>query len=249
MKTLADRLLEILPAYPLGPTIAEAAKHLAAGAPFVSRAFHKLDEAGRAILVRRKGALTLYLVPLGYPILACKNCHAEFQRKPKSKAVCCSRACSVSWSWRQPGVAERRKASIRQERQSPAAVERLAAHNKRRWAKPEERAKASEQNRKQWADPVARAKRSASIQAVHGSPEGRRRHSEIRRKAWADPAKRARYVEKLRSRGKKYSYQGRELYLVELAELSGINLRTLRERLVYRGWPVEKAMQPVRRTG
>lgn len=243
--TFADELLAMLPTiiatHPLGATIDEAGRRLASPRQFVREAFDTLNAEGRAIMVRRRGGRVIYLVPSDYPITACKNCHVEFE--PKWKAKCCSRACSISWSWRQPGVAEKRKAGIRAERKSPEAKARLAAHNKRRWAKPEEHAKLSEQNRRQWANPVYRAKRSAGIQAANGSPEARRAWSKLRSKAWAE--NRERYVEAMRSRGPKYSWQGRKLYLVELAELSGINLRTLRERLVYKGWPIEEAMKPV----
>ena len=243
MKSLADRLLEIVPAR--GLTMRAGARQLSVDLAKVSRAFYRLDKEGRAKLVRRKGGNTFYLVPAGDPILACKHCHVEFERPRKSKRQCCSRACGIAWSWTLPGVRERRSAGILAERQTPEAKARTERHNRTRWSKPEEHQKLSEQNRRQWADPVAKAKRSVSIQAAHGTAENRRAWSERRAKMWATPEYRENALKAIRRRSKTYFYQGKEMYLVELAELSGVNLRTLRERIVYRGWPIEEAMRPV----
>lgn len=195
MKTLADEILEALPAlvemFPKGPTASELIGWLGASPVSVYAAMKELDADGRAILLRYPESKARYLLPIGHDLgksSICANCGVTFSRPKKSKRRCCTRACSIAWSWTKPGVAERRRAGIGAERATPKAKARTAAFNRRRWAKPEEHAKLSEQNRREWADPAKKAVRAASIQAAHGTPEKRAFYADLRREEWADPA-------------------------------------------------------------
>lgn len=164
-------------------------------------AMRRLDDAGLALNVRWPGSKARYLLLLdGLPPQhrSCRGCGVVFEHPRKSRRICCSRSCGIAWSWKQPGVAERRKAAIRAEKATPEAKARLAAHNERRWSDPDERERLSEWNKKRWADPVTKAKLSASIQAVNGSAEGRKRASRIRTEAWQSEEIRERTVAGIR---------------------------------------------------
>lgn len=200
MKTLADEILEALPALiaanPVGASVDDIATLLYAPAAHVRAAMVSLHESGRASLARWPGSKRRYLVPVGFDFgqrrRACLNCHLVFGRPPGSKRVCCTRSCSSAWAWTKPGEAERRGAAIRVALTTPEARLRQDETNRRRWSDPEQHLRLSEQNRQCWADPVQKAKRSASIQAVNGSPEKRAEASAIRSALWADPEYRER---------------------------------------------------------
>jgi hypothetical protein len=196
MRTLADEIVTTLPAMiaeaPLGATVPMIVERFAVDKASARRAMLALDRDGRAIMVRRKGGRTHYLVPADYPLLSCRNCHAEFARPKKSKRVCCSRSCGIAWSWQNPVTREHRVAAIKCQRATPEGRANSIERNRRRWADPKQRENLSEQNRRRWADPITKAELSASIAKVNGSPEVRRRQSETRRAAWQDEAIRSR---------------------------------------------------------
>lgn len=195
MKTLADEILGVL--RPNAVTLRAIASALGADAASVRRAAQALNAADKAVLVRRKRVLHL-----ASPVFAgfvCKNCYVEFERGPKSKRRCCSRFCCISWSWRRPGVREKRVASIKVERATPAAKARHERANKMRWSRAGEREKLADQNRREWADPGKKAQRAASIRASNGSAEFRKRASDYRKAYWQDPETRDRMIDAIRA--------------------------------------------------
>ena len=209
MTTLAEEIVRELPrmmeAHAKGPRAADIARHMACGEPHARAAMLAIKEAGTATVVRYPGSTgrpARHLVPLahdfGFRARACKMCDVLFEYAPKSKRMCCTRACGIAWSWTRPGVKERRRAGILEERKTPEAKARLAAHNKRRWSDPAQRKALSEQNRREWADPTKKAKRAARIQARNGSREGRKRASKIRKSFWDDPDGRQKMVDGIR---------------------------------------------------
>lgn len=196
MKTLADEVLDVLPALApprsKGATVPALSKRLDCPAANIRDAMRALHDCDRAMIVRHgERGDAQRLVPmdhdfgLGYPARPCRTCEKVFTQLTDG-ARFCSRSCRVKWSWRDPDVRARRIASIKVERQTPEAKERLRQHNIRRWSKPEEHAKLSEQNRREWADPAKRAKRSAGIQAANGSPEMRKKYSDRKKEQWKD---------------------------------------------------------------
>lgn len=213
--TLAEEILAVLPdlmaAHPDGPALADVAARLSATWADVRRMAGRLDAEERAILVRRKGSRTLYLVPTDYPILACRHCHVAFERPKKSKRRCCSRSCAIAWSWTRPGAAEKRRAGLRAERSTPEARERQSHRSRQRWDRPGERAKQAERNRRRWADPETRDAMSAALRQAQGTPERRAKYSAIRREAWADPAFREKTVAGIRRSKAKAKAKRREI--------------------------------------
>lgn len=207
MQTLADEIVRELPRMMRqhldGPQVKHIAAFLAVPDANVREAMRAIKQRESAVVVRYSGSKARHVVPVGHSFgfsaRACRYCDLLFEVPPKAKRQCCSRKCSNAWSWTQPGVRERRVASIRAERTTPKAKARVAAHNKRRWSKPEEREKLREQNRREWADPVKRAKRSAGIQAAHGTVEKRKFYADKRRANWADPDYRERTAESMRA--------------------------------------------------
>lgn len=197
--TLATDLLASLPKltqrHPRGPMAKDMAAFVAASIPAVLDAARQLDAEGLAIFLRYPGSKARHLVPLAFDLgpqgRVCANCRVVFGQPKKGRRRCCGRSCGIAWSWKQPGVAERRRSGIVAERATPEARARLAEHNRRRWSDPDQHAVLSEQNRRQWADPVARARRSTSIQAANGSAEARAAWSAMRKEMWEDPGYRA----------------------------------------------------------
>lgn len=188
MKTFAEEVAGVLSSDPM--PLAAIARELGADLSSVRRASQTLNAAGMAILVRR--GRSLLLASLKFKGLACKACYVEFERRPKSKRRCCSRACGIAWSWTRPGVREKRIAGILIQKATPEAKAMQVEHNKRRWSKPGEREKLSEQNRREWADPKKAAKRAAGIRAAHGSAEHRKMYSDYRKADWQKPGYRER---------------------------------------------------------
>lgn len=211
LPTLADEvfgeLTALVRAHPTGVTVSTVAKKFSADAASARRALRQLNTEGRAKLMRRMDSRQEFLVPLRYRaapgLRICANCGIAFQLRPMARYAtgtshdnrkCCTRTCSISWSWRRPGVADRRKAGIRAERATPAARARAANFNKKRWAKPGERERLSESNRRRWADPAIKAEWSRAIARVQRSPEMRRLYSELRKQWWKDPAMREKMI-------------------------------------------------------
>lgn len=214
MRTLADEIVDtvagMVAAHPDGVTARQLSARLGVAYGKVMEILDGLRaptaEARRLVFAihpraeGQRGALPTYLLPVGYQLpaptgvhrRACLHCYAVFEVRSDLKRRCCSRTCSIAWSWTRPGVTERRGRAIRAAKDTPEYRAKQAAHSKRRWSNPEERRRQSERNKKQWANPVQRAKRSAAIQRANGSPEARRKLSERRRAEWADPEQRER---------------------------------------------------------
>lgn len=197
-QTLADEILSLLPHYPTGARIQDLTARLAADYPSVRLAFLRLDEEGRARLLRRGRGAGFYLVPIGYGGLICTICRREFTRSKKSKRATCSLACRSALGWRASRQNEQRCAKISAAHRTPKALARIAEHNRRRWSKPHEREKLSEQNRRQWRDPEAAAKRANSIQKAHSTPAARANASATKKKQWQTPAYRDKTVSAIR---------------------------------------------------
>jgi hypothetical protein len=219
-ETLADEiageLAGLLASHPLGPTVKDLVAHLAADAASVRSAMAVLDAEGRAKMVRRTGTRAFRLVSACDPVLACKACHAEFERAPKSKRITCSKSCGVALSWRDPAAKERRASGIRAQRATPEGKANTQARNATRWARPGERERLSESNRRRWADPIAAAETAAALKAVNGSAENREKARQARQAAWDDPETRERYLEGIRR--SKSDPASRERFSVALRE-------------------------------
>lgn len=198
MISLADEILIALPdlmaVHADGPTISVLADWLSAGAINVRRALDEIEASERASVVRYRGSRTLHLVPNGHCV-ACKNCRLKFERKRKSKAVCCSQKCAVAWSWKNPETKARRISGIKKQRRSPEGRANTAERNRKLWSDPKQRDRLSKWNRERWADPETRARISVKIQAAHSTTEKRQFYADARRAEWADPAQRAKRME------------------------------------------------------
>jgi len=206
MKSLADEILEHLPemfdATALGPTVADVCSRLDIGPAHARAAMKRLDEEGRALFVRYEGSKRRHLLPLDaleHPAAACAYCRLVFERPPKSKRVCCTKACGIRWSWTNPSSRANRTAAIQRSAGTAEFSAKAVERNRIRWSDPAQRASLSEKNRLMWADPAVRARRSAAIQAVQGTPENRQKAARRKREQWADPDYRERHIEALRS--------------------------------------------------
>lgn len=204
MKTLADEILDALPALiaqrPEGATVEDITELLYVPATNARAAMKALGEDGRALLVRYPGSKRRYLVPLDHGFgdrrRPCASCGLVFLPPAKSGRRCCSRPCSIRWGWDRldAGARDARTANAREGCRSAENRARVTAQNNARFADPAERENIAAHNRRRWADPVARAKNSANIQRVQGSPEYRRLYSELRRAMWDDPEYRERCI-------------------------------------------------------
>jgi len=202
MKTLADEILDVLPALtaqrPEGATVEDVANLLYVPAANARAAMKRLRDDGRALLVRYPGSKRRYLTALNHDFgpkrRACAHCGLVFAAQ--SKRRCCSRPCSIRWGWTRldPDQREARTANAREGCRRPENRARITAQNLARFSDPVERENIAAHNRKRWADPVARAKNSASIQRVHGSPEYRKLYSDQRKAMWEDPEYRERCI-------------------------------------------------------
>lgn len=195
MKSLADRVLELVPAATGGLSLRAAIKALGQNTAHTRAAFEALDKSGRARLFRRGRGGALYLAPSNSGVLICavETCRKEFQRGRKSKRVTCSKACQISFGWSSdPERAARRRVALSASQSTPEALARTAAHNKRRWSKPGEREKLAEQNRREWKKPEKAAIRAAKIRLKHQRPESRKFYSDMRKAEWENPVTRAR---------------------------------------------------------
>lgn len=190
MKTLADEILSLMVDTQAALSAETCADRLAVTVQNVREAMHKINEEGRADLVRIGTSKQLLLVWRNTRSSdlrnICVRCHKPFLRPENSKRRCCCQSCSCAMSWRGPGVKEARIEGIKIERRTPAARARLAAHNKRRWAKPEQHANLSEDNKRRWADPEIKAKMARGIRRIRQLPEKRAASSEIKKRQWKE---------------------------------------------------------------
>jgi hypothetical protein len=100
MKTLADEILDALPAlvadHPRGASVEDIAKLLCAPGAHVRVAIKALHDQRRAAIARWPGSKRRFLIPIGHDLGrgmgACPNCYAVFKLNP-NKAPCCSRKC------------------------------------------------------------------------------------------------------------------------------------------------------------
>lgn len=202
MKTLADEIFDLLkPGDRL--SIGDMTGNLAADRASVRKAMDTLRDARRADIVRIPGAgRELFLVPyraFGDGFLnVCANCGKSFQRRPKTKAMNCSKSCAQRWVWKNPEVHARRCEALQIAHNTPSALQRTARTNAARWAREGEREKLVDANKKRWADPTQRAAISRGIRAVQQKPEQRALYSDIRKKYWDDPEKRKKMVAGIR---------------------------------------------------
>lgn len=190
MKSLAARILELVPGATGGLSLRAAVKALGQDIPHTRAAFEALDKSGRARLFRRGRGGALYLAPPDSAVLICaiETCRTEFQRAPKSKRLTCSRACHGALGWKDPVKAAKRRAAISTEHRSPEARARTAAHNKRRWSKPGEREKLALQNARRWKGRIEEFERyRAKMRIIQTEPERRKMYSDLRKEWWADP--------------------------------------------------------------
>jgi hypothetical protein len=236
LPSLADEILAVLPDVIRGNPGGATGRVLSAvlGADILSlrRAMVKLAEDGRADLRRRKATGREWAVvpwryrdPLADGERYCPTCKEFFKLRPKIRRHhattydnrhCCSRKCSVAWSWTRPGVAKKRKAGILLERQTPAGKKRTIEHNRKRWSRPGERKRLSEWNKRRWADPVIKAELSRAIALAQGTPEMRAFYSNMRTELWKDPKFRKRMVDGIKK--SKGSPEARKLFSKLLKE-------------------------------
>lgn len=125
----------------------------------------------------------------------CAICGAEFQRKKKSTARTCSRACAAALAWRAPKARRRRLRGMRRYFKSHACRARAAEFNRRRWSRPGEREKLSAWNKRRWANPASRADNAKAIGEAQRNPKYRRLVSRRMKKRWKDPAARRKLME------------------------------------------------------
>ncbi len=196
IKSLADEILAVLPALmdscPAGPLAKDVADRLCADLPSVRRAFHEINEAGTARIVRR--GRKLHLVPADTPASICIICHCEF--KPVARrTVTCSRSCARKLAWRNPDMRRRHSASLKKAKASAAARQELSKRWKEYCARPEIKEHRSEVQRRIWADPVKRAKRTMALEeAWENHPEKRAAFSKRRKRDWQNPDFRAKTI-------------------------------------------------------
>lgn len=196
MRSLADRVLDTLPAFESAPLAQDVAEYLNTDVPHVRQAFERLEADGRAKIVRRGRGL--HLVPTDYPGLICPVCRGEFVRSKKSKRVTCSRKCGIAWSWQKPGVRERRKEGISKQRQSPEGRANTSERNRRRWSDPKQRERLSKWNKDRWQDPYVKAELSVAIQKAQSRPDRVEfQRNQIKRR-WGDAKGREKLVEGIR---------------------------------------------------
>jgi hypothetical protein len=192
--TLDDDILAALPGlftdHPQGVSADVIAAAVACTAQQARDAAKRLHAGGLALNARWPGSKARFLLPLdglARGLRCCAWCGLVFELPRKSKRRCCTRACSIAWSWSNPETKANRMAPMIAAKRTPEARARQSEENNRRWADPARREKMARQSRERWADPAMRAKMSAAIQAVNGSAKERARHSELRKALWADP--------------------------------------------------------------
>jgi hypothetical protein len=201
--TLFEELVEVVHGAELPVSARHAADILAEDVGKIRAAMREANLRGLADLVRHKGSRELFLVQKGARapgrLNICAQCQGEFERRNKSKARTCSRPCSAALSWKNPGTAEKRIASIKEQKATPEAKAQNLEANRRRWSRPGERERLAEHNRtKKWADPAIRAKMSRGIRRVAQTPEARAFYADLRRKEWQDEEKRNRRIKNMR---------------------------------------------------
>lgn len=211
LASLADEILRALPELMLvnrsGPSALMICEAVGADIGAVRRAMHQLNEEGRADLMRRLDSREQFLVPLRYRgidgLRYCVNCGETFKPPAKvrerggtrySNRRGCSRACGIAWSWNRPGVRDRRRMGIAQQKRTPEALAKTAEINEKRWARSGERERMGEKSRRRWADPVMKANLARAIALVQRSPEMRKLYSDLRKQWWKDPLMREKMV-------------------------------------------------------
>jgi hypothetical protein len=198
LQTLADEVLGVVA--PDGVGLKDVARILAADVQSVRAAFAKLDEDGRAILVRRGRGGAYLLFPLGASVKACVICHRELTGAKRKGTKTCSRSCAHYLAWRNPAMRAKHQASVKASRADPKVRARMwetiiAAHRT-----PESRAKKSETNRRSWADPEQRVRRVLSIKAAWDGDAARKaRHAELKQAHWSDPEYREKALAAMRN--------------------------------------------------
>lgn len=124
----------------------------------------------------------------------CEKCGVAFELPKKSKRRrTCSRKCSASLSWDNPGTREKRRASIRETKLLPKYRKITIEANVRRWSRPGEREKLAERNRNM--TPQQLAERGKQIAARWArDPALTKRASDFRRAWWRIPENRAKAI-------------------------------------------------------
>lgn len=210
MKSLAEEIVDALPLlivhHPEGVSARVLSQQLAAPISSVwevFKTFRATHPYERPVVIAdhvedqtTRGRRSLFLLPLGYALpmreglrrVACAQCFKVFSVPPRRKPrLCCTRSCSNTMIWTNPGEREKRSASISLVKRQPEHRAKSVETNKRRWAKPGEREKLAERNRQEWRDPAKRARRSAAIQRTRVGAEDRALYSERMKEAWRRP--------------------------------------------------------------
>lgn len=203
MKTLADRIFEIIPKNKRGISLREAAKATRQSTQHVRAAFDKLSESGRAVLVRRgKGRTgTLYAAHVDQGVRACVICQKEIHPVRKTTKTC-SHSCGRFLMYSDPVKRAQHKAATTRAARRPQRRALQRKLSRKRGADPVHRAKLSENNRRSWADPIKRAKRVVGIKKAWDGARGAARRKGLSKKKkalWNDPEWRARSMEAMRA--------------------------------------------------
>jgi hypothetical protein len=199
MKTLADRIFDLIPRTRCGLSLKDAMAGTRQSQVHVRAAFDALHKAGRGKIVKRGRGGALYLILPSGNVRSCVVCHKEFTppvgvwrgtvRKRMSTRKTCSRSCHAAYGWlAHPEKREARCKALSAAQSTPEALARTAAHNKRRWSNPEEHEKLREQNSKRWkGNPEKYFEYCARLAIINGTPEKREFYSKLRKENWADP--------------------------------------------------------------
>jgi hypothetical protein len=203
MKTLADEILDALPAmmrdHPRGASVEDIANLLCADAAHVRSAMKALHDDERASLARWPGSKRRYLVPFdhnfGGRLHPCPNCYVVFKMN-QNGAACCSRECGSQRFWSRLDTDQRRARTdhLITKSRSPESRAKLSARAKAYSADPAHRAALSARSKAWWADPAKKAVLAAKIQKATSAPNWREAMSERRKRDWQDPAYREKMV-------------------------------------------------------
>ena len=187
MKTLAEEILELIPAYPNGLTIAEASDRLAADAANVRKAFQALNVEAKADFVRLNGARRRLLFLLGTAprdaLRICVICASDFQPKKKYKARTCCNACQGRLMW----ITRRARGTIGLVSHSAERRAAQGERQKRLWKSPKHAAIFAEKSRNNWRNPETRAKMLRGLRAARNDPEYKANLSAKAKARWARP--------------------------------------------------------------
>jgi DNA-binding MarR family transcriptional regulator len=197
MKTLADEIAESLTAEAI--TLAVIASRLGADLPSVRRAAQALNDAGRALLIRRRRVL--HLASTAYPGRICIICYVEFEPVRKQTRTC-SHSCARYLAWQNDDMRSRHRASIIAAKADPASRAHLSEINKARCSTPEARRLQSERNCRSWQDPEIRTRRVIAMEAAWHGEQAMGRIEKARSKKldlWSDADWRQRTCEAMRT--------------------------------------------------